>query len=109
MASVDIQVASRTYPVACRDGEEAHLRALAALVDAKAADAGDALGALSETRHLLFAALLLADELQETRAKATAGGSAAPGQSAPDPALGAALEGLAERVEALADRLGSGR
>ena len=36
MAEVDIHIASRAYPVACRDGEEARLRDVAALVDAKA-------------------------------------------------------------------------
>ena len=100
MASVDIEIASRRYTLACREGEEAHLRSVAAVVDQKAKDAGAALGNLSEARQLLFASLLLADEINEQRA-----GSAAP---APDPAIADALERLADRVEALAARLENG-
>ena len=100
MASVDVEIAARRYNVACREGEEEHLRAVAALVDRKAQDAGAALGSLTEVRQLLFAALLLADELQEHRA----------GQPPPneDPAVADALERLAARVEGIADRLEAG-
>ena len=99
MASVDIEIASRRYTLACREGEEAHLRSVAAMVDRKAKDAGAALGNLSEARQLLFASLLLADEINELR------GGAASAES--DPAAAEALDRLAERIEALADRLES--
>src|SRR5262249_25483622 len=36
MASIDIEVAGRRYNVACRDGEEAHLHSVAAMVDQRA-------------------------------------------------------------------------
>lgn len=97
MASLDIDVAGRRYTVACRDGEEEQLRAVAALVDRRARDAAAALGSLTEARQLLFASLLLADDLREARA----GG----GASGEDPALAAALERLADRTENLALRL----
>jgi cell division protein ZapA len=100
MASVDIEIAGRRYVVACRDGEEPHLREVGAIVDKKAQDAAGAVGSLSETKQLLFASLLLADELKEKRQAATA---TAP--SEPDPAFAEALERLAARVESLADRL----
>jgi cell division protein ZapA len=96
MASVDIEVASRKYTLACREGEEGHLRSVAAMVDRKAKDAGAALGNLSEARQLLYASLLLADEINELR-----GGAPAPVESDSSEAL----ERLAERVEALAERL----
>ena len=54
MANIDVDVAGRRYDVACRDGEEEHLRALAAVVDRRAQDAQAALGGLTETRQLLF-------------------------------------------------------
>lgn len=104
MANIDIDVAGRRYNVACRDGEEEHLRALAAVVDRRADDAAQALGGLTETRQLLFAALLLADDLKEARSGA---GLADPEPRAPDPALAKALERLAERLENLADGLES--
>ncbi len=42
MASVEVEIAARKYSVACRDGEEAHLRSVAALVDSKAQEAAAA-------------------------------------------------------------------
>lgn len=111
MASVDLEIGSRRYTIACREGEEAHLRSTAALVDSKAREAAKALGSLSEARQLLFASLLLADQLQETEAaKASpAQPEQAPEQPQPDPALANALERLAERMEMLADRLENDR
>lgn len=103
MAMVDVEIAARRYSVACRDGEEEHLRSVAALVDRKAQDAAAALGSLSEARQLLFASLLLADELKEQRA-----GQAAPATGEIDSAIAEALERLADRMERLAERLESG-
>ena len=103
MASVDIEVAGRRDAIACRDGEEPHLLEVGAIVDRKAQDAAGALGKLSESRQLLFASLLLADELKERR-------SAAPAAAAADsnPAVAETLERLAARMESLADRLEGG-
>lgn len=103
MAQLDLLIAGRSYELACRDGEEDHLRKLAALVDAKAIDAAKAMGGLGEVRQLLFAALLLADELTDTRkAPPGIGAAAAPAAASPsNPALANALERLAERMEAL--------
>ena len=100
MATVELEIAARTYPVSCRDGEEPHLRALAAVVDGKAREAAAAVGSMGEARQLLFASLLLADELKELRS----GGAA---EAAPDPVIADALERLAERMEMLAERLES--
>jgi cell division protein ZapA len=105
MANIDVDIAGRRYNVACRDGEEEHLRSLAAVVDRRAHDAADALGGLTETRQLLFAALLIADDLKEVRAGK---GLADPAPPAHDPALAEALERIAGRVESLADTLEHG-
>ena len=103
MASVDIEIAGRAYPVACRDGEEAHLRSLASVVDRKAREAAGALGSMGETRQFLFASLLLADELNEAR------GGNVPAYEPPQPApdVADALERLAGRMEKLAEQLES--
>ena len=105
MANIDVEIANRRYNVACRDGEEDHLRSVAAIVDKRAKDAASALGSLTETRHLLFASLLLADDVKELRA-----GNAIPDPepAKPDPAVAEALERLAERMENLAARLEQG-
>jgi cell division protein ZapA len=102
MANIDIEVAGRRYNVACREGDEEHLRAVAAEVDRRAKDAAEALGGLTETRQLLFAALLIADDIKDIRAGA---GIPDPQPLPPDPAVAQALERLAARVEALADNL----
>jgi cell division protein ZapA len=102
MATIDIEVAGRRYNVACRDGEEAHLHSVAAMVDQRARDAAQALGSLTETRQLLFAALLMADDIKEIRAGA---GIPEPPPPPPDPAVAQALERLAARLESLADSL----
>ena len=105
MASIDVDIAGRRYDVACSDGEEAHLRSLAAVVDKRAADAAAALGSLTETRQLLFAALLIADDLKEACAGA---GLPDPTPPPPDPAVAEALERLAARLENLAESLEQG-
>lgn len=102
MANIDIDVAGRSYSVACRDGEEDHLRALAAIVNKRAEDAAEALGGLTEARQLLFAALLIADDLKDARAGA---GLPDPTPPAPDPAVADALERIAGRLESLAATL----
>ncbi len=98
MAEVDVIIAGRPYRVACRDGEEENLRAAARLVDSKSREAIAGLGTLSEARQLLFAGLLLADQLIDQRPEA----AAAP---VPDPQLVEHAERLAERLESLAGSL----
>lgn len=100
MAEVDLTIAGRPYRVACRTGEEDSLRAAAALVDAKSREALAGLGTMSEARQLLFASLLLADQIVDNR----------PPEAAPaplDPQLAERANALADRLEALADSLES--
>ena len=100
MAQVDIEIGGHRYELACRDGEEDHLRALARMVDGKVAEAAKSMGGLNEVRQLLFASLLLADELNDLRAAAV--------PASPDPVLATAVERLAARMETLADGLEAG-
>ena len=101
MAEVDLTIAGRTYRVACRDGEEDSLHSAARLVDAKSREALAGLGTLSEARQLLFASLLLADQLLEQKPDSAA--AAVP--SGPDPDLIHRAESIANRLETLADTL----
>lgn len=103
MAEVTLAIGGREYSVACRDGGEEHLRSLARRVDAKVEEARGAVGTASEVRQLLFAALLLADDLAESA-------SAAPVTAAAhDPGTLQALLALATRVESMADTLEGSR
>jgi cell division protein ZapA len=103
MGQVVVDIGGRRYPLSCRDGDEAHLTALADSIAEKAEGLTGSLGAMSEPRLLLMAALMVADELHEARR-----GAPAP-ERRPDPAEVAAqqrLEALVARAERLAERLG---
>lgn len=95
MSNVSLSIGGRNFTVSCADGEEAHVARLGRLIDQKVAAAG--LPGQSETMMLLFAALLLADDLHG--APATGGSSAA---------LAEKLGAIAARVENIADLLESG-
>lgn len=102
MADVEIGVGGRRYAMYCRDGEEAHLERLAALVDVKVTQATKGAPGLTEVRQLLFAAIFLADELEEVRRNAS--GKPAPAANNDEPTANA-IEYLAQRLESLAQRL----
>lgn len=70
MSEVRLSVGGRDYTVACADGEEAHIARLGAAIDAKLQQLGGNLST-REAQNLLFAALLLADELHEQRRAAS--------------------------------------
>jgi cell division protein ZapA len=97
MAEVELTIAGRAYRVACRAGEEENLRAAGALVDAKSREAIAGLGTLSESRQLLFASLLLADQIVDGRQDLV--------DTGPDPAVIERAERIADRLESLADAL----
>ena len=97
MAEVELTIAGRPYRVACRAGEEENLRAAGALVDAKSKEALAGLGTLSESRQLLFASLLLADQIVDGREVDLPSG--------PDPELVERATTIADRLESLANAL----
>jgi len=90
MSNVALSIGGRQFTVACAAGEEDHVRELGRAIDSRLSAMGDPRGQ-NESRMLLFAALLLADELHEAKS--------AP--AAPPPATA----GLADRLGAIATRL----
>ncbi len=107
MADVTVDIGGHSYTIACRDGEEAHLLGIAGIVNKKAAEAREAVGGVNEVRQLLFASLLLADELSETREVGGAATTSAPptATAQSNPATLDAIERIATRMEALASQL----
>ena len=69
MAQVIIEVNGRPYTVGCEDGQEDHLVALGRVFDEQVRQVGEEVGQLGETRLFLMGALLLADELADTRSR----------------------------------------
>src|SRR6218665_2811847 len=106
MSNVDLTIGGRQFTVACAEGEESHVIGLGEMIDTKLAAMGGA-GGQSETRMLLFAALLLADELHDAKSPVGDGQPTPP----PPPALSAEsaerLDAIARRRENLASRLES--
>lgn len=72
VADVNLLIGGHNYSLSCADGEEVALQRLAAIVDQSVASARDMTGGLTETRQLLFAAILLADQLETAQAKGAA-------------------------------------
>jgi cell division protein ZapA len=103
MAQVSLQINGYGYILGCADGEEEHLRALAADLDRRIEEIKASTGPSGEARMLLMAALLVSDELHDLReqAKQRDGDPAPAGKS--EPKAGRRLRGLAKRAETIAD------
>ena len=103
MSNVRLDIGGRHFTVACAAGEEEHIAMLGRHIDDKLRTMGGA-GGSSESRMLLFAALLLADELHESRS-----GGVAPAEVVDrGPELARLVEGIeqaAARLENLAGHL----
>ncbi|NQW12261.1 MAG: cell division protein ZapA [Alphaproteobacteria bacterium] len=109
MAQVDITVNGKTYRIACEDGQEKRLTELAAMVDAHVKDLVDQVGQVGDTRLLVMASLLIADELIDLRdaANEVEEVDEVDEEFSPNEVedLTIAIEGLAERIERIAGRL----
>ncbi|WP_336986633.1 cell division protein ZapA [Altererythrobacter aquiaggeris] len=105
MSEVTLTIGGKDYVVACGDGEEAHIARLGQSIDAKLKQMGDTGG--NEARRLLFASLLLADEVADLKNNSaeppplTAGASGA----AEDAEMADLLERMADRLEGCASLL----
>ena len=69
MGQIVIKVNDQNYTLACRDGEEQRLTELSEYVNNKAETLTKSMGQVGETRVLLMASLLLADEALDTTDK----------------------------------------
>jgi cell division protein ZapA len=117
VSNVNLHIGGRTFAVACAPGEEEHIIGLGRVIDEKVRTLGTAANQ-NETRMLLFASIVLADELHEAR-----NGPGAPPPTPPPPpppppppepvedeelaarleAIASALEKCASALETLAD------
>ena len=110
MAQVTIRINGYAYTVGCEDGQEEHLQAMAEAVERRM-ETVKKLGSQSgETRMLVLAALLMADELHDlaaagAEANARAEAAAASALSQAPGVAPAELRLLADRAEDIAERL----
>ena len=101
MGQVTIDINGRPYRVACADGEEQHIEKLGRYVDEKVSQLVAQAGQIGDTRLLVMASLLIADELGEARG----GIEKPPAAAANFDQIAEAIEAVAERMESLAARL----
>lgn len=117
MAELTVDVGGRSYRLACENGEEEHLSALCARIDAEARRLARGMGQMSEGRLMLMSALMIADKLHDAEKEITALGRKlaetkrlAEERAIPsdlfskerEAQLGAEIAALAARLEALA-------
>ena len=114
--NVSLSIGGRNHVISVAGDEEPHLRMLAQMIEERVSKLSIGQGQ-TETRMLLIAALMLADELQTLQsAPALAPPKQAPAKEPPAPATGslnaeigpemlARVSELADRVEKLAARL----
>lgn len=65
MPTVDIVVNGRTHQVQCGEGEETRLKRLAAYIDRRIGDLAKGQVQVGDSRVLLMASLMVADELSD--------------------------------------------
>lgn len=100
MAQVTVRINGYAYTLACKDGEEQHLLAMAADVDQRIEQIRHVAGQSGEARMLAMAALVLADDLFETRQRIT--DSATPIGTPTAPKIGRRIAKAAKRAEDIA-------
>ena len=111
MAQVSVTINGRNYPILCDDGQEEHVSRLAAYIDKRASEIAETVGQVGESRLLVMASLLVADELSEAYARLEAGpdgsenGESAESVENAEEILAAATESLARRIETIAERM----
>jgi cell division protein ZapA len=106
MPHVSVMMGGRHYRLACEEGQEGQLEALALYVDGKMDMLRGQFAQMDDQRLCTMAALMIADELHETRAKLEA--LQAEHSLTPPHAANDALEitdRVSDAVNALADRL----
>ena len=104
MAQVTLRINGYAYTLGCKDGEEKHLEAMGAEVSSRVEGVRAAAGPSGEARMLVMAALLMADDIFELRARLEAA-EATSGTSKADPKLGRKLNRMAKRAEEIAQGL----
>ena len=103
MAQVTLRINGYAYTIGCKDGEEKHLELMGAEVNRRIDGIRAVAGPSGEARMLVMAALLMADDITELRAKL----EAITKETRLENELGERLDRIARRAEEIADNLES--
>jgi cell division protein ZapA len=101
MAQVTLRINGYAYTIGCKDGEEKHLELMGAEVNRRIDGIRAVAGPSGEARMLVMAALLMADDIAELRAKL----EAVTKETRSDNKLSGQLDRIARRAEEIADNL----
>lgn len=109
MALVSVQINGHSYTVGCENGQERHVQAMAHQVDRRVQRVRD-MGFSGDSRVLVLAALIMADEIQDLSGNKVPDATAQAAREAERLRAEQALQNsrlteLAERAEALAMEL----
>jgi cell division protein ZapA len=116
MAQVSVTINGRRFNMACEDGQEEHLLALAHEFDTRIAGLRSKFGEIGDTRLTVMAALTVADELaeisirvkrleEELAAGKSARVAAAERSKDAEAVVASALEAAAERIESITRKI----
>ncbi len=109
MPHVSVTIAGRAYRMACDDGQEAQLAALARDLDRRIAQLRGSFGEIGDMRLAVMAALMTSDELAEARRRIQALEAELDGaretRSALDRHIAAAESGAAHALVRAAERI----
>ena len=116
MAQVTVNIMGRQFRMACEDGQESHVTKLATDLDRRIEGLRAQFGQVGELRMIIMAALMVADELDESGTKLKrldaelsalkdARVVSTDRDRVAQDAVAAALNSAAERIEAAAKRL----
>jgi len=106
MGEVVVKINGRDFPLTCADGQEPRTRRLAQYVDGKIAEFSRSLGQIGESRLLLLAALVIADELSDTGEALQQERNRPPTPEIPAAdAAASGIRDIAERIESIAARI----
>ncbi len=116
MAQVTVTIDGKAYRMACDEGQEEHLMSLAQRFDRYVSQLKDSFGEIGDQRLTVMAGIMVMDELSELQKRVMGMESevvtlrktrddALTKADKSDAALTGALSGLAQRMEALAERM----
>lgn len=107
MSQANISLNGRVYEIACDPGQEGRIVDLAAYIDQRLQKIARTGGAYNDSHLLVLTALVLADELFETKEEAAGAPKAAKAAVAgqDEAALARLLENLSKRIDGIAQRV----
>lgn len=107
MAQVNVAIHGKVYGIACDDGQERRVQELAGYVDMRLREIAGAGAATNESHLLVLTALVLADEIFDTKANMAAPVYAEDDRLSEDDerVIVDAINHLAARIDSVAERL----